>query len=477
MGGRDDRGSSMLGPPPPVQNSRFAAAAEADRSYNSNPSDRGNYNSRDQGPPPVQNSRFAAAALADGRRDNEPSFRDSRGPPPVQNSRFAAAAAMAEGENAEREERRQNRTGGHDNDRGPSSFGRRDDRGPPLPQNSRFAAAAEEDPDYVNREDRMREQERAAEERGEQGGSRFGGGGGYNDRRGGGGGFGGGCYNDRGGGGGGVFNRDELPRGPRGIMEDLPRGPRDSDFPTGNSSAGNSRLDSLLKPKAPPAMDNFLAVPKEKLSAEHAENVLKIPTKKKDPEPEKETEKKEAGKVSEPEPEPVVEEKPQINVEELCEEFASCKMQGEELKQWVEEKGAGLPSVENLLFYFLEENQKLNPDIDCAWAAPDKWGSALLALCEGNLYNQMQILWAIQKYCDKLGFPKLDDEYVVQAMFRSMYKFDLALDDAFAEWKEDESDEHSDGKLKAVIQTVNWFTWLEEDDEEEEDGEEELLEE
>jgi len=89
----------------------------------------------------------------------------------------------------------------------------------------------------------------------------------------------------------------------------------------------------------------------------------------------------------------------------------------------------------------------------------------------------MQILWAIQKYCDKLGFPKLDDEYVVQAMFRSMYKFDLALDDAFAEWKEDESDEHSDGKLKAVIQTVNWFTWLEEDDEEEEDGEEELLEE
>ena len=76
------------------------------------------------------------------------------------------------------------------------------------------------------------------------------------------------------------------------------------------------------------------------------------------------------------------------------------------------------------------------------------------------------------QYCDKLGFPKLDDEYLVQSMFRSMYKYDLADDETFAEWKEDESDEHSDGKLKAVIQTVSWFEWLEEDDDDEEEEEE-----
>lgn len=81
------------------------------------------------------------------------------------------------------------------------------------------------------------------------------------------------------------------------------------------------------------------------------------------------------------------------------------------------------------------------------------------------------------QYCDKLGFPKLNEEYLVQTMFRSMYKFDLAGDDAFAEWKDDESDEHSDGKLKAVIQTVDWFNWLEEDDDDEEDEDEEAYEE
>lgn len=58
-------------------------------------------------------------------------------------------------------------------------------------------------------------------------------------------------------------------------------------------------------------------------------------------------------------------------------------------------------------------------------------------------------------------------------MFRAMYKYDLAADEAFLEWKEDDSEEHSGGKLKAVIQTVDWFNWLEEEDEEEEEYEEE----
>lgn len=72
-----------------------------------------------------------------------------------------------------------------------------------------------------------------------------------------------------------------------------------------------------------------------------------------------------------------------------------------------------------------------------------------------------------------MGFPKINEEYVVQCMFRSMYKYDLAEADAFAEWKEDESDEHETGKMKAVIQTMDWFNWLEEDDEEEEEEYEE----
>ena len=54
-------------------------------------------------------------------------------------------------------------------------------------------------------------------------------------------------------------------------------------------------------------------------------------------------------------------------------------------------------------------------------------------------------------------------------MFRAAYKFDLAAEDSFTEWKEDESDEHIDGKIKAVIQTVDWFAWLEQDGDEDEE--------
>ena len=70
-------------------------------------------------------------------------------------------------------------------------------------------------------------------------------------------------------------------------------------------------------------------------------------------------------------------------------------------------------------------------------------------------------------------YSKLNDEYVIQAMFRAMYKYDLAADDAFLMWKEDESDDHAGGKLNAVIQTVDWFNWLEEDDEDDEEDYEE----
>jgi eIF4-gamma/eIF5/eIF2-epsilon len=474
--------------PPPVANSRFAAAAEADRSYNRD-NDRsgfrdrddrgGNYRDDNRGPPPIQNSRFAAAAEADGSRNREGGFRDrdERGPPPVANSRFAAAAAMAEQDNVERDEKRI----GRDDQRGRGEGyrggegGRRFDRndGPPPAQNSRFAAAAAADPDYQEDRERDGGRERDGVSSFNRSSNRFDdrGQGGYSDGPRGQGGYGGSRgYNDRGGSGG--FDRDELPRGPRGVTDDLPRGPRgSSDFP--GQSSGSKRLDSLLKPK-PRAEDELFVIPVEKLAPEHAGALLQIPLKKGESKPEKKPEK---DPEPEPAPEPApapIEDTPNVNEEELLSEFASGNKLGDDLKQWVEENRTVLPSVEKLLFYFLQEKQQLNPDVKCAWADKTQYGAALLVLVAENLTNQVQVLWAIQKYCDKLGYPKLDDEYVVQSMFRAMYQFDLALDDAFAEWKEDDSEEHEAGKLKAVIQTVNWFNFLEaEDEDEEEDGEEE----
>ena len=164
---------------------------------------------------------------------------------------------------------------------------------------------------------------------------------------------------------------------------------------------------------------------------------------------------------------------------ELLHEFASGGKLGDNLKQWCANQGVALPSVEKLLFHLLSEKEMKNPDPSCTWGSPQKYGAALLSLVEDDVHGQMQVLWGIQKYCDTLGFPKLNDEYLVQSMFRSMYQYDLASGDAFAEWKEDESDDHMNGKLKAVIQTVDWFLWLEEDDDDEDDeeGDEEVDEE
>lgn len=61
----------------------------------------------------------------------------------------------------------------------------------------------------------------------------------------------------------------------------------------------------------------------------------------------------------------------------------------------------------------------------------------------------------------------------MQGMFRAMYKYDLTEPDAFDLWKDDESEDHSQGKMKAVIQTMDWFNWLEEDDEDDDEEYEE----
>ena len=61
-------------------NQRFADLADEEREKNKARED------RRRGPPPVANSRFAAVAEADR------TFRDNRGPPPVAKSGFASAA-------------------------------------------------------------------------------------------------------------------------------------------------------------------------------------------------------------------------------------------------------------------------------------------------------------------------------------------------------------------------------------------------
>lgn len=434
-----DREDRRKDPPQEQTNSRFALAAEADRSR---PDERG--------PPPVQqNSRFAAAAEADR------SFRDDRGPPPVAtNSRFAAAAMEAERESQD--------------------FKRRDDRGPPPIQNSRFAQAASEDysGDRERNDDRRggwNNDDRRGGRGDDRGDDRRGGGDRFDDRRGG----------DRFGGGrggdfrGGGRDYDDPRNQERGGYDRNSDGPREEERKVDES---RKRVEDLLKPKAPLPVDNILKpptiapqheanilkVPTKPLAKEHEDNIFKPPTPKQAAAEAPKQKAKEAIKDAEPD-----------QSTDLLDEFVSGGKLGADLKKWCQEQKSRLPKVEALVYHLLNEKEKLNPDPACKWAEPSNYGAALMYLVGDNIGKQMQVLFAIQKYCEKLGFPKVDNEYVVQAMFRAMYKYDLAEADAFLEWKEDDSDENSSGRLKAVVQTVEWFQWLDQDDEEDDDGDEE----
>merc|ERR1712157_102786 len=94
-----------------------------------------------------------------------------------------------------------------------------------------------------------------------------------------------------------------------------------------------------------------------------------------------------------------------------------------------------------------------------------------------DMDNQLAVLFAIQKYCHSINFPKNGKENLIHTYFQQMIVDDIVSYDSFFEWKDDESKEHEIGKMKAIIQTMDWFNYLEEmmevPDEEEEEYEEE----
>jgi hypothetical protein len=462
-------------PPPLTQNSRFSKAIEADEDY-VRPED------RNRGP-------------AKSRFDEEEEF---RGPPPVvQNSRFAAAAAEMEvereAENREREERRAMRGPPRDMD-GP----------PPMPTNSRFAAAAashevDKEKEFQEREDRRAERQRQYEDRGGQGdgddrggqSSRFGDDRGgqpssrFGDNRGGNSRFG----DDRGGnsrfgddrGGNSRFGDD---RGGGRFGGRMNRGQGDA-FPSSMKDRSTTTfvkpvLPSHLQPKKAeepvlPVVEAPLTLPGEDEEAAKA----RIEKKRREEEEKKLAEQKAAedaaAQIRAEEEAAAEEAKKAAAVEgDLLNEFIGGKS-GVELKEWCASQGAILPSIEKLVYHLLVKTQSDDPDVDCAWADQANYGAALTSLVDDNLSAMMEILFAIQRFCDKIGFPKIGSEGLIQAMFRSMYKFDLADEEAFAEWKDDEKPEREQGKGKAIIQTMDWFNWLEEesDDESEEESDDE----
>jgi len=439
---------------PPTLNERFAKLGMEDRDTQER--DRGDR----RGPPPLQqSSRFTKAIEADDSYI-PPSERGGTGqapPPPspmVQNSRFAAASAEFQSERqAELRMREERRAEREHQPVGP----------PPVPSNTRFAAAYAELEADRERETRDREERRSSNRNRDQS-DRFHASSGYDGQQHQQGRF----RQDRGG-------RNDENRGRYGKGSDVDPFPPLGPLISKKTEFIKPEMPKHLQPKKepgpvlPPVLAP-LTLPGEDEEAARA----RIEKKKRDAEEKALAEKKlaeelAAKKAAEQAFEAEKAAKAAAVANDLLSEFASGKLLGSDLAAWCKQQGPLLPSIDRLVFHMLQEREKKNPDPACPWAAKDRYGAALVSLVEDNIEGQMCILWGIQKYCDKQGFPKIGGEYLIQSMFRAMYKYDLVDSEGFSEWKEDDNEAHEAGKVKSVVQTIDWFNWLQEDDEEDDE--------
>lgn len=151
-----------------------------------------------------------------------------------------------------------------------------------------------------------------------------------------------------------------------------------------------------------------------------------------------------------------------------------CTTCGKELVSFIDENSSKLPDLETLFFTLLQFYEKE----DISWAKEEKHGLGIKHLLEGkDMKMQLQLLWAVQKYCNSINFPKNkvvkdNEQWYIHTLFRVLLENDFVTLDSYSEWKDDETTSKDVGKTKAIIQTMDWFNWLDEilcDGDEEED--------
>jgi hypothetical protein len=425
-------------PPPVVQNSRFAAAADADREFTA----ANRLPPRDAQPLAAANSRFARAAEED--REFQAQRREDRAPPVVQNSRFAAAAD-ADRTNPE------------------SAFGRRDEPrgGGELRENTRAMGGRWGDDGGGDDFERRQNQQREIIAEAGQGRAQWGvprdGGKSWAERH---------AEKNQGG-------EYQLSEPPQQMQREFSRAP------VAQQPVSTAATAELFAKKEEKKVSGVIALPGE--TQEQAE--ARVAKAKQDKEDKAAAEKAAADKVA-AEKEVAAQKAAAAsaalaNVEDdIIAEFASGSKLGKDLAKWVKEQKAKvgkLPSLYKMVLAMLKKQQGASPDIDCKIFSPERYGAAMLAMAgEDRVEEQMQYMFAVQAYCNGIGFPKVGGKSYCAAAFTALYKYDLVETEAQLEYKEDEAEEHEAGKQTVMIQCINWFNFLEEDsDEEESDDDEE----
>ena len=109
----------------------------------------------------------------------------------------------------------------------------------------------------------------------------------------------------------------------------------------------------------------------------------------------------------------------------------------------------------------------LASELDCvrdnSWCGIGKFGSLLQYLLAGKMEAQMLSLYEVQRYCDRLQYPKVDSSNgkvaLISVLFKQLLLNNVVDPEGFQSWSEDERFQ-DDSKAMAVIQTTDFIRFV-----------------
>jgi len=109
------------------------------------------------------------------------------------------------------------------------------------------------------------------------------------------------------------------------------------------------------------------------------------------------------------------------------------------------------------------------------WTKKADFGALLCALHEDETPAQFDILLGVQSHFADQNFPRDDKgQGLVQAAFKALYLNEVVSDEAQQYWRNDESkSEKVKGKVDALVQSTQWFSFLDSLEDQDDDDEEE----
>jgi len=103
------------------------------------------------------------------------------------------------------------------------------------------------------------------------------------------------------------------------------------------------------------------------------------------------------------------------------------------------------------------------------WLGGKQYGSVIKQMMKGKSKEQKEAVYVLQAYCDGKGYPKIDGEPLIQTLFHGVFDKNVVDEEALLGWRDDEKEVGN--KRRALVQTTQFFTWLEDEEEEEEEEE------